>query len=204
MDATRLEMIAAATQAGRDAAITAGHVTRPGVVTAVDPTNTTALVVADGPPNVDLTGEDSGPHGAAVAAPVTLRIGDRVLLLYTGTGCFVIGRRQGDWEDWHTVGDDSEPPYTSAWQPAAGTVPPGHNGFAPAMFTMRSGLVVLQGRAERVTPASGTDNVFILPEAYWPSNDLFLRCSGSLGASQFLTIVVLDGVSYLARIQQPD
>ncbi len=215
MDATRLEMIAAASQAGRDAAVAAAHQTRPGVVMAIDPTNTTALVQADGPTTVDGSGEDSGPHGAAVVAPVTLRIGDRVMLLYTGAVCFVIGRRQGDWERWHVIGDDGEPTFNNAWGHAAGTFPLGQNGPAQAAFTMRSGRVELRGRAERSTGGAG---IYNLPEYAWPENDLLLAAEGALGAFINISVdsvtglisvgsgnfVVFDGISFLARIQQPD
>lgn len=219
MDATSLEMIAAATQAGRNAAIAAGHTTRPGIVMSVDSTNTVAMVQPDGPVVSEGTDDDTGIHGASIIAPVTLKPGDRVMLLYTGTrpGCFVLGRRQGDWDEWHTVGDEGEPQYSSAWQAAAGTTFPGQNGPAALMFTMRSGRVELRGQAERITPGSGTNTIFTLPEGAWPDNDLLLPCAGALGAYSFITIdqatgnvvnasdlVVLDGVSYLARIQQTD
>ncbi len=205
------EAIRAAAQAGNDAAQASVPATRPGVVVSVAPTNTVAMVMVDGP--------EGGPFGADVIAPVVLQPGDRVMLLFAPPhGCMIIGLWSGAWDDWHIVGDEGEPQYTSAWQVAAGTVALGQNGYAPAMFTRRGDRVELRGRAERVTPSAGTDNVFVLPEGYWPDNDLFLRCSGSLGGSQFLiidqatgtltcaddNIVILDGVSYLARIQQPD
>lgn len=215
LDKTRREMVGAAAQAGRDAAADLVPATRPGVVISIDPTNTMAVVQPDGPES-EVT---SGPHGAAVAAPVTLRPGDRVLLLYSGDkpGCYVLGRRSGDWDDWHVVGTDGEPPFTSAWQPLAGTTPfPGQNAAAGPMFTIRSGRVELRGRAERVTPSAGTNTLFTLPEAYWPDNDLLIPCSGGLGAHALVGVdqatgivtcaddnaCVLDGVSYLARIQQ--
>jgi len=208
-----LEAVNAATQAGRDAAIEAGLVAVPGVVVSVDPTNTTALVRPDGP-----EGPLGDTHGASIAAPVTLRPGDRVLLMYAGSspGCFVLGRRSGDCEDWHIVGNDAEPQFTGTWGHTAGTVPPGQNGNAQVMFTMRSGRVELRGWAHR---ASGALNpIFTLPEPYWPDNDLTIPCVGAFGAVTVFTIdratgvlassggadIILDGVSYLARIQQTD
>ena len=211
-----LEAVNAATQAGRDAATQLAIDTRPGVVVSVDPTNTIAMVVPDGPVS-EVEGMD-GAHGAAVVAPVTLRPGDRVLLLYTGTkpGCLVIGRRSGDWDDWHVVGNgDGEPPFLNAWGNVAGTTFPGQNGPGMVMFTMRSGRVELRGQCERSTGAAA---IFTLPEPYWPGNDLLLPAQGALGSHISVGIemstgvvtaasgntVVFDGVSYLARIQQPD
>lgn len=210
-----LETVAIATQAGRDAATELAMDTRPGVVVSIDPTNTIAMVMADGPVS-DVDGM-SGPHGAAVVAPVTLRPGDRVQLLYTGTkpGCMVIGRRGGDWDEWHMVGNEDEPPFLNGWANSAGTTFPGQNGDARTMFTIRSGRVELRGRCER---SSGAAGIFTLPEPYWPDNDLILACQAGLGSQANVTIdmatglvsafagnlIILDGVSYLARIQQTD
>lgn len=208
LDPVQREMVAAAAQAGRAAAEALIPVTVGGVVLAVDPTNTVATVQADGP---------NEPHGASVVCPVTLRPGDRVMLRYSGNkpGCMVIGRRSGDWDDWHLVGDDGEPPFLNAWGNSAGTTFPGQNGDAQVMFTMRSGRVELRGRCER---ASGAAGIFNLPEAYWPDNDLILAVQAGLGSQANVTIgmltglvsvfsgniVIFDGVSYLARIQQTD
>lgn len=202
------EMVAAAAQAGRAAAEELIPVTVGGVVLAVDPTNTVATVQADGP---------NEPHGAAVVCPVTLRPGDRVMLRYSGNkpGCMVIGRRSGDWDDWHVVDDDGEPPFLNNWANVAGTTFPGQNGPAQTMFTMRSGRVELRGQCERV---GGSAGIFELPEAYWPDNDLLLAAQGLLGSHISIGIemstglvsvaagnlVVFDGVTYLARIQQTD
>jgi hypothetical protein len=206
-----LEATMAATQAGRDAARDLAHETRPGVVLEVDPTNTIAIVQADGP-----EGDVSGGHGAAIVAPVTLRIGDRVMLLFTGTSpkCFVIGRLSGDWDPWHIVDNEGEPQFMNGWGNSAGTTFPGQNGRAQVMFTMRSGRVELRGQCER---ASGGADIFTLPEYAWPENDLLLSAQGALGAHINVTIesttgviavssgnvVVFDGISFLARIQQP-
>jgi len=207
-----LEATVAAAQAGRDAAHELAHETRPGVVLSVDPTNTIAVVQADGP-----EGDVSGGHGAAIVAPVTLKIGDRVMLLFSGTSpkCFVIGRLSGDWNDWHIVGNEDEPPYDNGWGPAAGTTIIGASGPAQPMFTMRSGVVRLRGRAHRYSGAS--NNVFKLPEYAWPANDLLMPCVGTGGAVTVFNVaqadgqiassgggdVIMDGVSFVARIQQP-
>jgi hypothetical protein len=209
LDGVQREMVAAAAQAGRTAAADLVPSTVGGVVLSVDPTNTVAIVKADGP---------NEPHGAAVVAPVTLRPGDRVMLLYTGEkpGCIVIGRRSGDYDDWHVVGDEGEPQFVSGWGHTAGTTFPGQNGDAQFMFTMRSGRVELRGRASRTSGSSQA--ITTMPEYAWPDNDLLLAAQGNLGSQVNITIdmstgllsvtsgdiCIFDGVSYLARIQQPD
>ena len=201
--------VTAATQAGRDAALASGPTLLPGVVVSVDPTNTQAVVAPDGPT------ETAPSHGAAILAPITLAPGDRVMLLYTGTapGCYVLGRRQGDWDEWHIVGNPGEPPFLNNWGNIAGTAGPGVNGNARVMFTKRSGLVELRGWCERVTGSAG---IFTLPEPYWPDNDLLLAAQNGAGSFSNITIdmgtglvsafagssIILDGISYLARIQQ--
>lgn len=203
------EMVAAAAQAGRDAARVLIPMTIGGVVLSIDPTNTMAIVQADGP---------NDPHGAAVVAPVTLRPGDRVMLHYSGDAarCIVLGRRSGDFDDWHTVGQPDEPQFVTGWGHSAGTTFPGQNGNAEVMFTMRSGRVELRGRATRTSGASAA--IFTLPEPAWPDNDLLLSAQGAVGAHINVTIdmatgvvgvstgteCVFDGISYLARIQQTD
>lgn len=213
-DPVRLEMIAAAAKAGRDAAADLVPDFVPAVVVSVDPTNTVAMVQPDGPPG------DTGvaAHGAAMVAPVTVRPGDRVMVMYLGTRAagYVVGRRGGDWDEWHMVGDADEPPFLNGWANSAGTRAPSQNGDAKVMFTMRSGRVELRGRCERSTGAAG---IFNLPEPYWPDNDLILACQAGLGSQANVTIdmatglvsafagnlIIFDGVSYLARIQQvPD
>jgi hypothetical protein len=200
------EMVAAAAQAGRAAAASLIPATLPGVVISVDPTNTTAMVQADGP---------NDPHGAAIICPITLAPGDRVMLQYSGDkpACFVVGRRSGDMDDWHLVGQSGEPPFLNAWGNSASTFPPGQNGRGQVMFTKRSGRVELRGQCERST---GAADIFTLPEEYWPDNDLTLSAQGALGGHISITIefstgvvattagnlVLFDGVSYLARVQQ--
>lgn len=207
-----LEATAMAAQAGRDAAAELAHLTRPGVVLSVDPTNTVAVVQADGPVGIDADG-----HGASIIAPVTLTIGDRVMLLYAGNAptCYVIGRLSGDWNTWHIVGNDGEPQFQTGWGAAAGTTIIGASGPGAPMFTMRSGRVELRGRAHRSSGAS--NNIFPLPEYAWPENDLLVPCVGTGGAVTVVNIaqadgqvassggadVIMDGISFLARIQQP-
>ena len=201
------EMVRAAAQAGRDAAALLVPSPTPGIVISVDPINTVAMVQADGP---------NDPHGAYIVAPVTLAPGDRVLLLYVGDRpiCYVVGRQSGDMDAWHIVGTDSEPQFVTGWGHTAGTLPPGQNGNAQVMFTMRSGRVELRGRASRTSGASSV--VFPMPEYAWPANDLLLSAQGALGSHINVGIelsngnvsvstgteVVFDGISYLARIQQ--
>lgn len=203
----QIEMVRAAAQAGRDAAIAASASVSAGIVLSVDTLNTVAMVQADGP---------NEAHGAYIVAPTTFFPGDRVLLMFTAAppSCFVIGRQSGDMDEWHIVGTEGEPQFVTGWGHSAGTVPPSQNGNAQIMFTRRGGRVELRGRAT-LTSGSAT-NVFALPEAYWPDNDLLLPGQGALGAHLSVGIdmatgmvsvsggteLVLDGLSYLARIQQ--
>ncbi|HMJ74751.1 MAG TPA: hypothetical protein VK507_02205 [Iamia sp.] len=203
------EMVSAAAQAGAAAARQLIPSIISGVIVSTDLTNTIAMVQADGP---------NEAHGAEIVAPITFRPGDRCKLLYMGDRalCLVIGRGQGDYDDWHVVGAEGEPVFQTGWGHSAGTFPPGQNGPAQVMFTMRSGRVELRGRATRTSGALTT--IFPLPEAYWPDNDLLISGQGALGAHVSLGFdyatgmvsvasgaeAVFDGVSYLARIQNPD
>lgn len=207
LTSVQIEMVRAAAQAGRDAAVAASATVSAGIVSSVDQLNTVAMVQADGP---------NDPHGAYIVAPTTIMPGDRVLLLYTAAppACYVVGRQSGDMDEWHIVGTSGEPQFVTGWGHSAGTVAPSQNGNAQIMFTRRGGRVELRGRATRTSGASA--NVFALPEAYWPDNDLLLPGQGALGAHLSVGIemttgmvsvsagseLVLDGLSYLARIQQ--
>ena len=207
LSSVQIEMVRAAAQAGRDAAIAASASVVGGIVLSVDQLNTVATVQADGP---------NDPHGAYIVAPTTLFPGDRVLLMFVSSppSCLVIGRQSGDMDEWHIVGTSGEPQFVTGWGHSAGTVPPSQNGNAQIMFTRRGGRVELRGRATRTSGASTV--VFALPEAYWPDNDLLLPGQGALGAHLSVgvdkatgnvsvsggTELVLDGLSYLARIQQ--
>lgn len=198
------DAVRAATQAGAQAGADQAPITRPAVVASVDPTNVIAMVQLDGP--------DNTPIGATVAAAITVFPGDRVLLMFVPPhGCYVIGRRGGDMGDWTPVGG-LEAQFGTGWQEEAGTTPPGFGGPAVPMFTRRSGLVELRGRAERVS-GSGT-TVLTLPQDCWPANDLLVSALTSLGAHTPLTIsdggvvsaasgvtlVIMDGITYHAAV----
>lgn len=177
----------------------------PGIVMAVDPSNTIAEVRADG--------TDSGQFGADILAPNRFVPGDRVMLLFVPPhGVFVIGRRQGDWDDWHVVGTEGEPAFNGGlWDHESTTSGLGTDAGAFVSFTRRSDRVELRGRAERV---SGSDDViYFLPDGYRPANDLLVPASGNLGAYSPLRIdrssgaveviagtnvSIHDGISFIA------
>lgn len=206
LSALEREMVAAAAQAGRRGAEDDAPYFRPGIVIASDPANTAAQVAADG--------SDGTPFPARIASPVTLFPGDRVLLMFVRpTAVYVMGRLTGDMGDWREVGDiDSS--FATGWQADSGTTPPGFGGPATPMFTRRSGLIELRGRAVRVSGSSTT--VFTLPEDCWPGNDLLVPALTTLGAHTPLTItnlgvvsvasgvteIIMDGVSYHARVPE--
>lgn len=203
MTPTEREATMAAAQAGAQATRTMD--TRRATVISVDPTNRVAVVQAVGP--------DGGPFGALVAAPVTLWPGDVVQVLFVQPhGALILGRMHGDWDAWHTVGQDGEPPFGTGWGAEGTTTVPGYDGPPVPAFTHRSGRVELRGWAER---SSGTnDTVFQLPEQYRPENDLLIPALGAVGAHTVVTVdrssgsvvsaagvnlLILDGVSFLAR-----
>jgi hypothetical protein len=190
------ELVNAAVAGARRVAAEGAMVTRAGIVMEVDPLNATALVAADGP--------DSGSFGADIVAPVTLFPGDRVMLLFAPPhGAMVIGRRSGDFDDWHVVGDEGEPQFTG-WETAAGTVGPGQNGQGVVMFTRRSGVTYLQGQAARL--GGGGSGVFELPEGYRPYTDLVLRTSSGTSGGGFLPvsdIMTIDQATGLVSANGP-
>lgn len=199
------EMVNASVQAGRDAALEQTPTLKPGVVMAVDPTNTVADVTADGP--------DTTTFPADVVCSTVLHPGDRVMLLFVPPhGCMVLGRRSGDWDDWHIVGTEGEPTFFTGWAHAAGTNPPGQDTPAQVMFTRRGDRTELRGRA---SSTGSSLPVFALPEGYRPENDLLVPALTTLGAHTILAIdkaaghvavasagideIIFDGISYICR-----
>lgn len=204
LSARERDMVTAAAQAGADRGAAAAPRFRPAVVLDVDPTNTTASCSADGP--------DGGPFDADIVAPVAIYPGDRVQIAFVPPhGALIVGRLAGDWDDWHEVGGDGEPAYVTGWGPGGGTGSVGANAQAVPMFTRRGDRVELRGVAERSSGASL--NIFVLPQGYWPENDIAPRASGIAGAATFIiidqltgtvtsggpTTIVFDGISFLAK-----
>lgn len=198
------EAVRAASQAGAQAGADAAPLTRPAIVASVDPTNVVAMVQLDGP--------NQEAFGAMVAAPITVFPGDRVLVLFVPPhGCYVIGVRGGDNGDWRTVGE-IDAPFGTGWEAASGTTLVNFSGPGVPMFTRRSALVELRGRAER-TSGSGT-TVFTLPQDCWPGNDLITSALTSLGAhtplsiggdgvvsvASGVTLVIMDGITFHSRV----
>lgn len=160
--------------------------TRPAVVTDIDPTNSVAEILIDG---------DDDVSGAAVVAPFGLIAGDRVMVLFSQPhGALIIGRRSGDFDPWHTVGADEEPPFGTNWAAAPGTGAQWEAGLDAIPAFRRKGRVVeLRGRAQRPSVASGT-TIFTLPQDYWPQNDLtFIQTFGSTNTFGFVAVRNTNG-----------
>lgn len=179
----------------------------PGIVLTVDPTNVMANVAVDG----DATGSS---FGADILAPNRFVSGDRVMLMFVKPhGCYVVGRRQGDWDDWHVVGNDDEAQFGTGWTHDASTSGLGTNAPAYVSFTRRSDRVELRGMADQVSGSS--DVIFTLPDGYRPANDLYLSALGALTVNTSIridmlsgdvarngadTTIILDGISFVAAI----
>lgn len=203
LTSTQQEMISAAVQSAVDRTAVPKYI--PGIVMSVDPSNTIAEVRADG--------TESGQFGADILAPNRFIPGDRVMLLFVPPhGSFVIGRRQGDWDDWHVVGTSGEPAFNSGlWTHESSTGGLGTDAGAFVSFTRRSDRVELRGRAERVSGAD--DVIYFLPDGYRPANDLLVPATGNLGSYSPLRIdrssgaveviagtnvSIHDGISFIA------
>jgi hypothetical protein len=162
--------------------------TRPATVISIDPTNSLAEVVIDG---------DEDISGAKVVAPIGILPGDRVLILFSPPqGAVVIGRKDGDFDDWHFVGTTEQPPFGTNWANAPGTGALNEAGtFARVAFRRKGRLIELRGRGYR--PSVAANNVvYQLPQNYRPQNDLtFLQIFGrnALAADYGFVIVRAAG-----------
>lgn len=155
--------------------------TRPGTILAIDPTNSLAEVVIDG---------DEDATGAQVVAPLGFFPGDRVIVLFTQPhGALVIGRKDGNFDDWHVIGQEDQPPFGTNWAAAPGTGALNEAGVdAVPAFRRRGRVIELRGRAQRPSVASGI-TIFTLPQNYWPQNDLtFIQTFGSTNTFGFVAV----------------
>jgi len=145
--------------------------TRPAVVTSVDPVNSVAEILVDG---------DDDISGAKIVAPTGLFPDDRVMVLFVQPhGALVIGRLGGDFDDWHVIGNEDDPPFGTNWAAAPGTGDLWEpTTFAFPSFRRKGRTIELRGRAHR--PSVAANNVvYTLPQNYRPQNDLtFLQIFG--------------------------
>ncbi len=163
---------------------------RPATVIDIDPTNSLAEVVIDG---------DEDVSGAKVVAPIGLMAGDRVLVLFSPPqGAAIIGRKNGDFDDWHFVGTTDQPPFGTNWANAVGTGALNEAGtFARVSFRRRGRLIELRGRGYR--PSVAANNVvYQLPQEYRPQNDLtFLQTFGAILDYGFVVVRAAGNVEVL-------
>lgn len=157
---------------------------RAAVVLEVDALGTTALVMPDGPDDGSAV---MGPHGAEVVCPTALSPGDRVLVEYVPPhGCQVVGRRGGDVDPWHRVGDPGEPDWNGVWQHHSTAGDPGTGAPGYVRFRSVGILTVLAGLAER--PSGSVMTMFRLPPQYAPENDIVVQASNILTGATGLVI----------------
>lgn len=164
--------------------------TRPAVVTAIGPTNSIAEILVDG---------DDDVSGAQVVAPIGIIVGDRVMVMFVQPhGALIIGRRTGDFDDWHVIGNEDEPPFGTNWAAAPGTGALNQAvTFGLPSFRRRGRLMELRGRAYR--PSVAANNVvYALPQDYRPQNDLtFLQIFGPIATYGFVVVRAAGNVEVL-------
>lgn len=164
--------------------------TRPAVVTAIDATNSIAEILVDG---------DESVSGAQVVAPIGIIPGDRVMVMFVQPhGALIIGRRTGDFDDWHVIGNEDEPPFGTNWAAAPGTGALWEPvTFGKPSFRRRGRLVELRGRAYR--PSVAANNVvWVLPQDYRPQNDLtFIMIFGQIATYGFVVVRAAGNVEVL-------
>lgn len=177
---------------------------RPATVTGVDSQGIMAEVALDGD-------DESTPVGAQITYPTGLIPGDRVLIMFVEpSGAFVIGRRGGDFDEWHGIGIDGPNPFDTflpGWQNAASTSWSPGASYPIVSYRRHGRIVELRGRAERV---SGSDpDVFTLPPEYRPANILGVVGLNFLGGAAAVQVhidgtvsaigtsnVIFDGIMY--------
>ena len=150
---------------------------RPATVRSVSPDQTLVELEVDGSTAI-TAGDDSADADNAIGAQVlasTVFNGDRVMVMFVPpAGAFVVGRRGGDFGDWHVVGEEDEPPFEAGWGNLAGNVEvfDPAAGWPKVMFRRIGRFVELRGRAYR---SSGTGwHIFYLPDGYRPANYVVL------------------------------
>lgn len=185
IDPVMREAIAAAVQAAL--AKTATPVFKPAVVVDIDVSGVIAEVQCDGPEE---------PVFGAQLLNTAVFPGDRVEVMFVPpSGAFVIGRRGGDFDPWHMVGQSDEPPFLNLWDNVTGTQFPGNDAPALAMFRRMGRIVELRGNVEydegNSNPAAGSAlrNVFSLPPDYRPENDLRFVVVQQTGLGPTTTVV---------------
>jgi hypothetical protein len=149
---------------------------RPATVRSVSPDQTLVELEVDGSTAI-TAGDDTADTDNAIGAQVlasTVFNGDRVMVMFVPpAGAFVVGRRGGDFGDWHVVGEEDEPLFETGWGNLSSNVEVfDPAGWPKVMFRRIGRFVELRGRASRI---SGTAwNIFVLPDGYRPANYVVL------------------------------
>jgi hypothetical protein len=187
VDPVLREAIAAAVQAAL--AKSEAPTFKPAVVVNVDVSGVIAEVQCDGPEE---------PIFGAQLLNTAAFPGDRVEIMFAPpAGAFVIGRRGGDFDPWHLVGDAGEPEFLNLWGNVPGTQFPGNDDPAVAMFRRIGRIVELRGSVEYdegdSNPAAGSPlrNVFSVPPDYRPENDLRFVVVQQTGLGPTTTVVAV-------------
>lgn len=153
---------AAAVQRTRDRTV---HM-RPATVVGVTANHDLAIVLDD-------HDTASQPFGAYIILPTSLRVGDRVMVLYQPPhGAYVVGILRGGFVGWQFVrpSDGGIGSFTSGWTNTGGTGFPDTATFMVVGYRRVGESVEIRGRATRTSGVSNT--VFVLPEPYRPRNNL--------------------------------
>lgn len=154
---------------------------KPAVVVNVDISGVLAEVQCDGP--------DERVFGAQLLNTAVFP-GDRVEVMFVPpSGAFVIGRRGGDFDTWHIVGDEGEPAFVAGWDHDTGTLFPGNDAPALVSFRRIGRITELRGRTQRTSGSAAA--IFPLPPDYRPENDLSFITVGVSGGLPTPALVVV-------------
>jgi hypothetical protein len=142
---------------------------KPAVVASVDTESTLPQVICDGP--------EERPFGAQLLSGAVFP-GDRVEIMFLDPhGAFIVGRRGGDYDPWHQVGLEEEPPFATGWTNASGSGGEGTDNHAVTKFRRLYRMVELRGLPGRAS--GGGTLIFTLPPDYRPPNNLsFVTTNG--------------------------
>lgn len=178
---------------------------RPATVLDTSSDGTLAEVALD----ADLEGT---PVGVQIIYPTGIFPGDRVLIMFDSPhGAYLIGRRGGDFDRWHIVGNPDEteaPQFNTGWGNHSTTSWPNTPNPGWVSYRRHGRVVELRGLAERTSGSSTA--IFRLPQGYCPENELLIAGVGALTGYLAVqieqigwvrapaggSVVSLDGISF--------